>query len=67
MRPLRRIAVVVLLGWVVALLLRRRGAAGPTAVDVYFQDGSLASFGEGTADGARMLSLAREIRRAAAA
>jgi hypothetical protein len=67
MRPLRKLAVVLLLGWAVARLLRSRGTARPTAVDVYFQDGSLASFGEDTAGGARMLSLAREVRRAAAA
>jgi hypothetical protein len=64
---LRRIAAALLLGWAVALLLRRRRAARPTVVDVYFHDGSLASFGEDTAEGARMLSLAREIRRASAA
>ena len=35
-------------------------------VDLYFQDGSLATFGEDDPSGAELLSLARDVRRAAA-
>ncbi len=67
MRRLRRIVLLLLLGSAAVALLRLRGARRPTGVDVHFQDGSVASFDEESTDGARMLSLAREVRRAAAA
>jgi hypothetical protein len=67
MRRLRKILLLVILGSAVAALFRLRGARKPIGVDVYLQDGSLVSFDEESADGARLLSLARDIRRAAAA
>jgi hypothetical protein len=67
MRRLRKILLLVILGSAAAALFRLRGARKPVGVDVYFQDGSLVSFDEGSADGARLLSFAREVRRAAVA
>lgn len=67
MRRLRTILLLLLLGSAAAALFRLRGARKRLGVDVYFQDGSLTSFDEESADGARLLSLAREVRRAAVA
>jgi hypothetical protein len=65
MRRLRSVLLLLLLGSAAAVLFRQRGARKRLGVDVYFEDGSLTSFDEKSADGARLLSLACEVRRAA--
>lgn len=48
-----------------ALLLRRRRGARPERVDLYFADGSMVSLESGSADGDRLLPLARRALAAA--
>lgn len=53
-------------GWFVGLAFIRRAAAGRRErVDLYLEDGSMQSLGEGTPQAARLLPLAREALRAA--
>jgi len=63
----RLVALAALVaGWVVGLAFYRRAAAGRRErVDLYFEDGSMQSLGEGTPQAARLLPLAREALRAA--
>jgi hypothetical protein len=64
----RRLLVLIALvaGWAGALALyRRAGAARRERVDLYFDDGSRLSLGEGTPDAATLLPLARDALRAA--
>ena len=61
------LAVLALLGaWAAGAALLRR-AAGPRRerVDLYFDDGSMLSVGDGTAEAARLLPLARDALHAA--
>ena len=46
---------------------RRTGARRRERVDLYYADGSMVSLGDGSPDAERLLSLAREALRAAAA
>lgn len=48
-----------------AVLFRRRTARRRERADLYFDDGSMISLVEGTADGERLLPLAREVLQAA--
>jgi hypothetical protein len=64
----RRLIVLLglIAGWVaVAAVLRRTSSAARERVDLYFEDGSLVSVGDGTPEAARLLPLAREALRAA--
>jgi hypothetical protein len=59
-------AAAVLACCIVGLSLYRRAtAARREHVDLYFDDGSTLSVGEGTAEAARLLALAREALAAA--
>ena len=48
-----------------AVLLRRRAARHRERADLYFDDGSMISLVEGTAEAERILPLARDVLRAA--
>jgi hypothetical protein len=48
-----------------AVLLRRRAARHRERADLYFDDGSMISLVEGTAEAERLLPLARDVLRAA--
>jgi hypothetical protein len=48
-----------------AVLLRRRAAQHRERADLYFDDGSMISLVEGSADAERLLPLARDVLRAA--
>ena len=63
------VAVLALLGaWAAGLaLLRRASSSRRERVDLYFEDGSMQSLAEGTAEAARLLPLAHEALRAARA
>jgi hypothetical protein len=53
-------------GWVVGLALYRRAAmTRRERVDLYFEDGSMLTVGEGTPEADRLLPLARDALRAA--
>ena len=56
-------AFVVALGSVAgaAAIWRRRSAKGGEHVDVYFADGSMVTFAEGSDEAARMLPVARRL------
>ena len=56
-------AALVAVGSVVgaAALWRRRSGAGRDHVDVYFADGSMVSFAEGSDEAARLFPVARRI------
>ena len=47
--------------------LRLRAGRRRTAVDLYYEDGSLTSFSDDSRDGADLIALAEDGRRAAAA
>ena len=49
------------------VVYRRRFAARPERVDLYYEDGSLSSIDEGSAGAERLLPLARDVLRAARA
>jgi hypothetical protein len=58
----RKLAALAALvgGWLVGIALYRRTAAGRRdRVDLYFDDGSIQSLGDGTPEAARLLPLAR--------
>ncbi len=59
----RLAAVVVAVGSVVgaAALWRRRSGAGRESVDVYFADGSMVSFAEGSEEAGTLFPVARRI------
>jgi hypothetical protein len=59
----RLTALVVALGSLVgaAALWRRRSAHGKEHVDVYFADGSMVTFAEGSDQAARLLPIARRV------
>lgn len=59
-RLLRALTLAGLAAGAIALL-RRRTARRRDRVDLYYEDGSMASLGEGTEAGDRILPLAREI------
>jgi hypothetical protein len=66
MRLVRRLLLLVMLAVAaakLALLLKRRFQV---RVDLYFEDGSLVTFGEDDSRGAELFALARDVRRAAA-
>ena len=68
MRALRRLLGLVTLVAVAvgaAVVLRRRVGGSRERVDLYFEDGSMASFEEGSPDADRMLGFAREALAAA--
>ncbi len=68
MRLLRRLLGLVALAAVAAgatVVLRRRVGGSRERVDLYFEDGSMASFEEGSPDADRMLGFAREALAAA--
>ena len=54
-------------GLAVAAFFRRSLERRRERVDLYFGDGSMLSLSDGSADGQRLLPLAREVLRAAAA
>ena len=47
--------------------LRLRAGSRRTSVDLYYEDGSLTSFGDDSQEGAGLIALAEDVRRAAAA
>ena len=68
---LRRLSAFVLLllglGAGAVGFLRLRAARRGTSVDLYYEDGSLTSFGDESEEGASLIALAEDVRRAAAA
>jgi hypothetical protein len=65
-RPVKGIAMVVGVGSLgAAVLLRRRASARRDRVDVYLTDGAKVTLDEAAPDGARLVSLARDVLRAA--
>lgn len=69
-RALRRLLGLVMLVGVAAgaaVVLRRRVGGARERVDLYFEDGSMASFEEGSPDADRMLGFARDALTAARA
>jgi hypothetical protein len=65
--PRRLLAVIALVaGWLVGLALYRRAATTRRErVDLYFEDGSMLSVGDGTPEAERLLPLARDALGAA--
>jgi hypothetical protein len=63
----RAVALVALAGgWLLGLAFYRRAAAGRRArVDLYFEDGTMQSLGDGSPEAGRLLPLAHEALRAA--
>jgi len=62
--PPRKVMTVVLLAagsLAGSVLLRRRAARKRERVDLYADDGSMHSFGEGTAEADRLLPIAHEL------
>jgi hypothetical protein len=51
----------VVVGMVTGAALMRRSAARRPRVDLYYDDGSMVSLGDGAPDAARLLPLAREL------
>ena len=61
-RPRWTTVLLVTIGTVAgSVLYRRRSARRFERVELYAEDGSMTSLAEGSADGARMLSLARSL------
>jgi hypothetical protein len=59
-------ALVLGLGALLGVILfRRRFARREERIDVYYEDGSMVSVSEGSADAARLLPLARDVLDAA--
>ena len=65
--PRKLVAIGALVaGWLVGLaLFRRASTRRRERVDLYFEDGSMQSLGDGTPEADRLLPLAREALRAA--
>jgi hypothetical protein len=65
--PRKLVALAALVGgWLAGIALYRRAAAGRRArVDLYFDDGSMQSLGDGTPEAASLLPLARAALSAA--
>jgi hypothetical protein len=61
---IKRLLLLVLIGALVAAVLRRLRQRPQARVDVYLGDGSLTSLGDEVPEGALLLSLAREVRAA---
>jgi hypothetical protein len=61
---IKRLLLLVLLGALVAAVLRRLRQRPQARVDVYLGDGSLTSLGDEVPEGVLLLSLAREVRAA---
>ena len=64
----KRWAALLLLGGPVGVAIVRRRATAARArrrADVYFSDGSMVSFGENSAEGARLVALGRRALAAA--
>jgi hypothetical protein len=57
----------VLVGMVTGAAFFRRATLRRERVDLYYEDGSMVSLGDGAPDAARLLPLAREFVRAARA
>jgi hypothetical protein len=69
-RFLRRLLGLITLAAVAAgaaVVLRRRVGGSRERVDLYFEDGAMTSFEEGSPDADRMLGFAREVIAAARA
>ena len=67
MRKLLAVLALVA-GWVAGVALYRRAAPrGRDRVDLYFEDGSMVSLGDGSPEATRLLPLAHEALRAARA
>jgi hypothetical protein len=67
-RALRRLlGLITLVSLAVgaAVVLRRRVGGSRERIDLYFEDGSMASFEEGSAEATRMLGFARDALAAA--
>ena len=59
-------ALVLAGGWAAAVaLFRRAGTRRKDRVDLYFEDGGMASVADGSADAARLLPLAAQALRTA--
>lgn len=66
MRPVKSIAMVVGVGSLgAAVLLRRRAGARRDRVEVYVADGAKVTLEDAAPEQARLLSLARDVLRAA--
>ena len=65
--PLRTVFLLALGSLAGVILYRRRFARRPDRVDLYFEDGSMVSVAESSADGERLLPLARDVLYAARA
>jgi hypothetical protein len=63
-RRLLKILFLAAGGWAVTVLLRRRAANSRERADLYYDDGSMVSLVEGTAEAERLLPLARDVLRA---
>jgi hypothetical protein len=65
--PRKLVALAALVGgWLVGIALYRRALPRRRErVDLYFDDGSMQSLGEGTPEAGRLLPLARDALRAA--
>ena len=59
--------VGVLVGMATGAAFFRRASLRRERVDLYYEDGSMVSLGDGAPDAARLLPLARELVRAARA
>ncbi len=66
-RRLRGLFVLAVGAFVGTILYRRRFARRRERVDLYYEDGSMMSLGEGTPDAGRLLLLARDVLDAARA
>jgi hypothetical protein len=66
--PRHRFATGLMLGvgsFAAAVLFRRRSARRRERADLYFDDGSMLSLVEGTAEAERLLPLARDVLKSA--
>jgi hypothetical protein len=64
MGRLSRLLLLAAGGWAALALLRRRAAGRRERADLYYDDGSMVSLVEGTAEAERLLPLARNVLRA---
>jgi hypothetical protein len=65
MRGRRALAVGAAIGSAAAAVLLRRSARGRERVELYFDDGSLATLAQGDPEGERLLTQARALLAAA--
>jgi hypothetical protein len=66
MPTLRKLLLLLLAAVAVAALARRRQTRPEKKVDLYHEDGTLVTVEERSPEGARLFSLARELRRTVA-